>query len=238
MPDAYPPLRRLLQRGGSWLRGGTGACPGPSAEHDVGGGAAVGPGAVAELSESRLEVRSLLDAFHEQLLDILDGRFGQPVGLGVVGAAGLVEDAIVLAVRLEGLAAELRSPVRADGLGEAEVLKPLLDGPGNREGGSRGQTVHPWVAGVAVDHHQVVAAACCEHVHAHRLHGLRCGSGRVKWGGGRLPGEGLRAHFATGDSVMDGSVHPRPVVQLMGGFLRLDLAGVGNVEEVEDAGAG
>ncbi len=59
--------------------------------------------------------------------------------------------------------------------------------------------------------------------------------GRV--GRRELAGEGLGADFASCDSVMDGSVHPRPVVQLLVGFLRLDLAGVRVVEEVEDAGA-
>ena len=80
---------------------------GPAAEHDVGGGAAVGPGAIAELGQGRLEVGPFLDALDEQLLDVLDGCLRQPVGLGVVRAAGLVEDAVVLAVRLECLAAEL-----------------------------------------------------------------------------------------------------------------------------------
>ncbi len=93
------------------------AAPGPSAEHDVGGGAAVGPGADAELGQGRFKVGPFLDAFYEQFLDVLDGRLRQPTGLGVVRAAGLVDDSVVLAVRLESLAAELRSPVRADGLG-------------------------------------------------------------------------------------------------------------------------
>ena len=100
--------------------------PGPSAEHDVGGGAAVGPWAVAELGRGRLEVSPFFDAFYEQLLDVLDGRLRQSVGLGVVWAAGLVEDAVVLAVRLEGLAAKLRCSARANGFGEAEVLNHFL----------------------------------------------------------------------------------------------------------------
>ncbi len=181
-----------------------------------------------------MEVGPFLD---EQLLDILDSRRLQPVGLGIVRAAGLVEDAVVLAVRLEGLAAELRSSVQANGFGEAKVLEPLLDGLGDGEGGGGGQTMHPWVAGVTIDHHQVVVATCSEQVHPHRLHGLRRGGWRVEWGGGGLAGEGLGADLTSCDSVMDGCVHPRTVVQLLGGFLRLDLAGVRDVEEVEDAGA-
>ncbi len=90
---------------------------------------------------------------------------------------------------------------------------------------------------MAVDHHQVVVASCCEQVHAHCLHGLRRGSWRVEWGGGWFTGEGLGANLPSCDSVMDGGVHPQPVVQLLGGFLHLDLAGVRDVEEVEDARA-
>ena len=92
----------------------------------MGGGAAVGPSAVAELGQGRLEVSPFFDAFYEPLLDVLDGRLRQSVGLRVVWAAGLVEDAVVLAVRLEGLAAELRCSVRANGFGEAEVLNHFL----------------------------------------------------------------------------------------------------------------
>ncbi len=109
----------------------------------MGGGAAVGPGADAELGQGRFKVGPFLDAFYEQFLDVLDGRLRQPTGLGVVRAAGLVEDAVVLAVHLEGLATELRSSVRTNGLGEAELLKPLLDGPGDGKGGGGGQAVHP-----------------------------------------------------------------------------------------------
>ena len=58
-----------------------------------------------------MEVGPFLDALYEQLLEVLDGRLCQHVGLGVIRAAGLVEDAVFLAVSLEGLAAELWSSV-------------------------------------------------------------------------------------------------------------------------------
>ncbi len=116
---------------------------GPTAEHDVGRGAAIVSGARAECDQGRLEVRPFLDALDKELLDILDGCFHQPVGLWVVWVAGIMVDAIVLAVRFEGLATELRSSIRADGFGEAKVLKPLHDCPGDGEEGGGGQTVNP-----------------------------------------------------------------------------------------------
>ncbi len=74
----------------------------------MGGGAAVGSWAVAELGQCCLEVRFFY-AFHKQLLDVLDGRLRQPIGR-VVRASGVMEDTVILAVRLEGLTAELRPP--------------------------------------------------------------------------------------------------------------------------------
>ncbi len=49
-------------------------------------------------------------------------------------------------MRLECLAEELRAYIRADGFGEAKVLEPFLDGPGDSERGGSGQVVYPWVA--------------------------------------------------------------------------------------------
>ncbi len=123
-----------------------------------------------------------------------------------------MKDSIVLAVSLEGLAAELWFSLRANGLGEAKVLESLLDSSGDREGGGGGQTMHPWVTGMAIHHHQVVVAACHEQIHAHRLHGLRCGGGWIERGGRCLAGECLGANLKACDSVVDGSIRPRPVI--------------------------
>ncbi len=112
----------------------------------MGGGAAVGSGAVVEHGQFCLEACSFLDAFHQELHDIFDCFLRHSVGLGIVRAACFVEDAVVLAVRLEGLAVELRPPILLDGLGDTKVFEPPLDGLGDGEVGGGGLALHPWVS--------------------------------------------------------------------------------------------
>ncbi len=72
--------------------------------------------------------------------------------------------------------------------------------------------MYPWLARMAVHHHQVIVPACREQIHAHRLHGLQRGGGLIERGGGWLAGDSLGADLAACDSVVDGGVDPRPLI--------------------------